>query len=255
MSIGNDPSPTTPTPLASYAVWDRPTRWLHWINALLALFVVGMGLLFMFMSDLHISGKDAKFSIMRTHVLLGYCLALGVCARIFWGFRGNRYVRWRSILPNAKTPQDALLEASAIVNNRPYRHDLGHGPLGRLSTTFMLALFLTMFASGSLQAAADLHHPPLWTAISAYVAKPGSSRPPTDLGDKEMVDASKTARVFLLRKVAVRVHSIAANVLIGLLVLHVVGVSLKEIRHGGGLLSSMITGRKVFASPPTDSDG
>jgi len=254
MPTDHEASPTADLALRSYAVWDRPTRWLHWANALLAALVVAMGLLFMFRSNLGLDGKGAKVSIMSAHSLLGYCLALGVCTRIFWGFLGNRHVRWRSILPTASTPKAAMSEALAIVGDRPWQHELGHGPLGRLSTTFMLIMFLMMFGSGAVQAATDLHHPPLWSAIAGYVAKPGSDRAPGDLRDKAAVDSKKAGRVLLLRKVAVRVHSLTANVLIALLVLHVLGVSLKEARHGGALLSSMITGRKIFASPPADPD-
>jgi cytochrome b len=249
----HEPSRAAGPELRSYEVWDRPTRVLHWTNALLAMLVVALGLLFMFRSNLAIDGKAAKVSIMSVHSVLGYCLALGVCARIVWGFGGNRHVRWPAVLPTRDTPKQALGEAAAIAAGRPFHHELGHGPLGRLSTTFMLAMFLLMFGSGAVQAATDLKHPPLWNAMAGYVAKLGSNRAPADLRDKTVIDSDKARHVLALRSVAVRVHSVTANLLIALLVLHVLGVSLKELRHGGGLLSSMLTGRKVYASPPDDS--
>jgi Ni/Fe-hydrogenase 1 B-type cytochrome subunit len=256
MSVETSREAAVGTPaLAAHAVWDRPTRWLHWLNALLSLLVIGMGLLFMFRKDLRIEGAEAKLSIMSAHSVLGYCLAVGVGARIAWGFFGNVHVRFASVLPRAGTWREALREGAAIASNRPYRHDVGHGALGRLSTTAMLGLFLLMFASGAFQAGIDLKHPPLWNAVAGYVAKPGVPASRVELKNAEVASPEKVAKVRKLRTVAVRTHSFASYALMALLVLHVAGVLLKETRHGGALLSSMITGRKIFADPPRSDDG
>jgi len=159
--------------LRAHPVWDRPTRVLHWVNALLSLLVVAMGLLFMFRKELRIEGAAPKLAIMEAHSIVGYALAVGIGARVLWGFFGNQHVRYRSVLPERKTLGEALREGRAILRREPYRHELGHGALGRLSTTAMLSLFLLMIASGTVQAGLDLKHPPLWTVVSSYVAKPG----------------------------------------------------------------------------------
>jgi cytochrome b len=240
------------TALHEHAVWDRPTRVLHWVNALLSLLVIAFGLLFMFRKDLGIEGPEPKLSIMGAHAIVGYCLAVGIGLRLLWGFFGNAHVRYGSVLPRGSTFGEALREGAAIVRNRPYRHDAGHGALGRLSTTAMLSLFLLMFGSGAFQAGIDLKHPPLWNAISGYVAKPGVDPARVELKNAELADPAKVARVRTVRTVAVRTHSLASYALMALLVGHVAGVLLKESRHGGALLSSMLTGKKILAEPPPD---
>jgi Ni/Fe-hydrogenase 1 B-type cytochrome subunit len=161
-------------------------------------------------------------------------------------------VRFGSVLPRASTFGEALREGVAIARNRPYRHDVGHGALGRLSTTAMLSLFLLMFGSGAYQAGIDLKHPPLWNVISGYIAKPGVDPARVELKNAELADPAKVAKVRRIRTIAVRTHSFASYALMALLVLHVAGVLLKESRHGGALLSSMITGKKVLAEPQRD---
>src|SRR5690242_10871282 len=121
-----------------HEVWDRPTRFLHWINAILSLFVIALGLLFMSRKALGIEGAEPKLAIMSAHATVGYCLAVGIGLRVLWGFFGNEHVRFRSVLPRAGTFAEALREGASIAGNRPYRHDPGHGALGRLSTTAML---------------------------------------------------------------------------------------------------------------------
>jgi Ni/Fe-hydrogenase 1 B-type cytochrome subunit len=231
-------------------VWDRPTRWLHWINALLSVVVVALGLLFMFRKEVGLA--DAKLSIMNAHAFVGYGLAVGIGIRLVWGFFGNEHVRYGSVLPRASTFGEALREGVAIAANRPYRHEAGHGALGRLSTTAMLSLFLLMFASGAFQAGIDLKHPPIWNAIVGYVAKPGVEPARVELKDADVADPTKVKRVRRIRALAVKTHSYASYALMALLACHVAGVLLKERRHGGALLSSMLTGRKIFAEPPAD---
>lgn len=48
------------------------------------------------------------------------------------------------------------------------------------------------------------------------------------------------------------VHVYAFWCLAALIVLHIPGVVVTEIREGGGLISAMISGRKVLSKPPTD---
>ena len=50
----------------------------------------------------------------------------------------------------------------------------------------------------------------------------------------------------------VTVHYWTFYALLVLIVIHIVGVVVAELREGGGLISAMFTGRKVFDQEPTD---
>ena len=58
-----------------FQVWDAPTRWFHWINALavFGLIVVGLGLFYDDALGLSASGK---ILVKQVHVLIGYVLTL-----------------------------------------------------------------------------------------------------------------------------------------------------------------------------------
>lgn len=45
-----------------YRVWDKPSRLFHWINALLVLSLIFVGLLMLFRKDLGINALEAKLS-------------------------------------------------------------------------------------------------------------------------------------------------------------------------------------------------
>jgi cytochrome b len=62
--------------LVAYRVWDAPTRWFHWINAL--------------------------------HVWLGYVMTLNLMRRFVWAFLGNRYARWRAMNQDADAAMRSL---------------------------------------------------------------------------------------------------------------------------------------------------
>ena len=81
-----------------FQVWDAPTRWFHWINALavFGLIVVGLGLFYDDALGLSASGK---ILLKQVHVSIGYVLTLNFIWRFIWAFLGNRYARWSAILP------------------------------------------------------------------------------------------------------------------------------------------------------------
>ena len=82
----------------SYPVWDAPTRWFHWINALSVLGLMLVGVLILLAGDLGISATG-RVTIKTVHVWLGYVMAANLFWRLVWAFFGNRYARWRSMLP------------------------------------------------------------------------------------------------------------------------------------------------------------
>src|SRR5215469_4067101 len=84
--------------LIAYSVWDAPTRWFHWINALSVLGLILLGTLLLLARSLGIS-SDGRLTINTTHVWFGYVMTINLLWRFVWAFLGNRYARWRAVVP------------------------------------------------------------------------------------------------------------------------------------------------------------
>ena len=127
--------------LVSYRVWDAPTRVFHWINALAVLGLILVGTLILFSGSLGVS-PSGKVAIKTIHVWIGYAMVLNLLWRFVWAFLGNRYARWKAILPGGPGYL-AALEAyvASIVAGHPRRY-LGHNPLGRLAVSAILILLV-----------------------------------------------------------------------------------------------------------------
>jgi Ni/Fe-hydrogenase 1 B-type cytochrome subunit len=151
--------------LKSYRVWDIPTRWFHWINAVCVIALVVVGYLILNGRALEIS-RAGSMTLKTIHTWVGYVFAVNLLVRIIWAFFGNRYARWRSFLPGGRGYLSALWSyVRAFVSSHPQQY-LGHNPVGRLSITAMLALIVILAISGLVLAGTDLFYPPVghWIA-------------------------------------------------------------------------------------------
>lgn len=81
-----------------YLAWDVPTRAFHWINALAVIVLIATGLVILTGNPLRIS-TEGKIALKSVHVSFGYVMAVNLLWRFVWAFFGNRYARWRAILP------------------------------------------------------------------------------------------------------------------------------------------------------------
>ncbi|HEC83836.1 MAG TPA: cytochrome b/b6 domain-containing protein, partial [Thioploca sp.] len=95
--------------LKEYPVWDRTTRWFHWINVLAVIGLIGVGLVIFNAKTLGIS-IEAKIFLKTIHVYIGYVFCLNLAWRIIWAFIGNKYARLKAILPGGKGFLTALRE-------------------------------------------------------------------------------------------------------------------------------------------------
>ena len=71
MPTGTKDEPT----FREYVVWDAPTRWFHWINALAILGLIATGLVILSGGQLGLS-PEGKISLKSVHVLFGYVMAV-----------------------------------------------------------------------------------------------------------------------------------------------------------------------------------
>ena len=73
--------------LKVYDVWDKPTRWFHWINVLALLGLIGLGLVILNANALGIA-TQGKILLKESHVWVGYVFVCNLVFRLFWGFFG-----------------------------------------------------------------------------------------------------------------------------------------------------------------------
>jgi cytochrome b len=240
-------------PLKAYYVWDAPTRWFHWTNVVTVVISAFFGFLLHYRSELHIEGAEPKIALIIIHTLVGYAFVCGLLGRFVWGFAGNRYARWRAVLPNRQTLRTIGSDMRSLVQGQP-AHYLGHSPLGRLSTTFLFFLLLSLAVSGLIRAGTDLYYPPLGWTVASYVAKPGIDPAEITPLDESLVDQDRLAIVKRLKSPVGKVHFYGSWALLAMIALHIFSVILKEIRQGGGIISAMFSGKKILARTPDDTE-
>jgi Ni/Fe-hydrogenase 1 B-type cytochrome subunit len=248
-------SQTTPAEhYHTYYVWDAPTRWFHWINALAVLGLMIVGVILMNDDALGLA-TGGKVLLKQVHVSLGYVMALNLIWRFVWAFLGNRYARWRALLPYGSGYLGALRSyASAFLAGEPQQY-VGHNPVARIGIALLLVLLLIQTATGLILAGTDLFWPPFGGWFAGWVAAPGidpatvSPMAPTTIDQA----AYKAMRAF--RHPMVTIHLYAFYALSVVILAHVAAVIVTEIHEGGSITSAMFTGRKILDRPPQDVAG
>lgn len=84
-------------------VWELPVRLFHWINAL-SIFVLGITG-FLMAHPVGLSTSAEAYSqyyfgwIQFVHFLFAYIFLINFIGRLYWGFVGNRFSRWKYHFP------------------------------------------------------------------------------------------------------------------------------------------------------------
>jgi cytochrome b len=190
--------------VATVRVWDRFLRFFHW--TLVLCFATSF-----------ISG-EARASTL--HVLAGYVLCVLLAARVYWGFKGSEYARFRAfVFPLS----EALAYMRSMLKGNP-KHYFGHNPAGALMVFTMFGLLAVIFVSGLLTLGTIDFEGPL-----------------VFLANRVSDDASYTFR---------HLHEFLPPVALALVLLHLLGVLVGSIQHKENLLRAMLTGKKL---PPSQS--
>lgn len=238
----------------TYKVWDSPTRWFHWINfAAVVLLLLG-GYLLRFRAGLAIDGREAKAALKILHTWVGYVFVVNLLARIVWGFVGNRYARWRAVLPGRGSIRSIGPEIRSAVRRQPFEY-LGRTPIGRISVTIIFVVLLLEAGSGLVRAGTDIFYPPFGWLFADFLAKPGVD-PDTITWHtgRDALIGYRLKYVHLLQNATGLVHRYSSYLLMGLIVVHISGVALTEIRQRSGVISAMFSGNKVLYRSPVDAD-
>ncbi len=250
---GNSPSRNE---LQYYSVWDRTTRLFHWFNVLCVTGLVAVGVVILNNKILGVS-SDGKILLKTVHVYIGYAFVLNLIWRIIWGFIGNKYARWKAILPVGKSYWRSLREyiAGAKVGEPPQY--LGHNPVAKLMVAFLLLLLTTQATTGLVLAGTDLYFPPFGHEIAEWVTGAGEEHEKINNlkpGSKENVDTEAYAEMRKFRKPFITTHVYTFYILLIAIAMHIAAVILTEVREKNGLTSAMFTGKKVSSSKPVDLD-
>ena len=237
--------------LVAYRVWDAPTRWFHWINALSVLGLMLVGILILFSGSLGISAAG-RVTVKTIHVWLGYVMTLNLVWRFVWAFLGNRYARWRVVLPGGPGfPRALEAYVTAFLAGDP-RHYLGHNPAGRVAVAIILLLLVVQAVTGLVLAGTDILYPPFGSWIAHWIAAPNVDPSALTPLTRNLMNQDAYAAMRSFRAPFVEIHELAFYGIAAVVVLHVIAVIVTELREGGSLISAMFTGRKIFSGPPQD---
>jgi cytochrome b len=110
--------------------------------------------------------------------------------------------------------------------------------------SLLLLLLVAQAVTGLVLAGTDIYYPPFGYWFASWVAAPGVDPWTLVPYDKTGIDAASWDAMRAFRSPFVTVHYWTFYALLFLIVIHIVGVVVTELREGGGLVSAMLTGRK-----------
>jgi cytochrome b len=189
---------------ATVKVWDRFLRFFHWT------------LVFCF-ATAFITGEGHASTL---HELVGYVLCVLLAARVYWGFKGSEYARFRAfVFPISET----LAYVRSMFKGKP-GHYLGHNPAGALMVFALLGVLVVIFVSGFLTLGTIDFGGPL-----AFLAN---------------IVSDETSYAFR------HLHGFLTHAALILVALHLLGVLVGSIQHKENLVRAMLTGKKASPSQP-----
>jgi Ni/Fe-hydrogenase 1 B-type cytochrome subunit len=141
-------TPRSPDTFHVY-VWEFPVRLFHWINALCVIvlcisgFAVGHPVAIQFAGE---ASRQYWFGTMRfAHFAAAYIWIVVAGLRLYWGFVGNEYVRFRNFLPLRKEQWKeirAVLSVDILQVWKGATFSVGHNALAGLAYVIGFAAFL-----------------------------------------------------------------------------------------------------------------
>ncbi|MCF8016410.1 MAG: cytochrome b/b6 domain-containing protein [Chromatiaceae bacterium] len=152
--------------------------------------------------------------LLGVHVWAGYLVLILIAIRLVWGVIGTEHARFGDFV---RGPGQALAYIKDALRFRAPRY-LGHNPAGG---AMVIALLLSVVATGLTGMAlygAEEFSGPLAGLMSGLPAASG--------------------------EVLEEAHELLANLTLGLILLHIVGVVFSSLSHGENLIGSMISGFK-----------
>lgn len=208
-------------------VWDWQTRVLHWVNAML---IITLALLIIGKFGMEYLGvaKNLRAPVKKLHAYVGYVFIITFMLRLFWGFAGNKYARWRDIIPyNAKRWAEIAQDIRwylSFFGGRP-ANVLGHDPLAALFYIALFVILILQSATGIILSGTEFNMYPGF-ALTGGMSKDAAE----SLGDALGV-----------------VHEFGFWFILFFFAAHITGMVAHELKEKTGMFSAMIHGKKYIA--------
>jgi Ni/Fe-hydrogenase 1 B-type cytochrome subunit len=211
-------------PQVSVYVWDLPVRITHWVNvvSILVLSLTGYYIANPFITT---SGPAVNQFLMGTirfiHFSVAFVFTMSVLFRIYWAFAGNKYARWKQLLPVTRARRRALGKMIGYYTffKKEPPAEVGHNPLAGVTYIGLYALFLLQILTGFA-----LYSQPfnggVWKTLFGWIIVAFGAQP---------------VRL---------VHNIIMYLIIAFTIHHVYSAVVIDMEERSGLVSSIITGRK-----------
>lgn len=200
----------------SIKVWDPLVRYGHW--ALVALFAVA-----------YLSGEDDEGGADLLHAWSGYAIAAVIGFRLVWGLIGTRHARFSDF---AYGPSSVRAYLTDMLRGRARRY-LGHSPAAA-AMIFTLLICLSATVLSGLIAYGDSGKGPLADTGGGFIASARADEHGSHHSGGKGGGESAIGEL----------HAALANITVGLVMLHILGVGLSSVLHRENLVRAMITGRK-----------
>ena len=159
-------TPKAKTPHLRYYVyvWEFPVRLFHWVNAICIVVLAVTGYLIGNPLAIHSASEASQqywFGTNRfIHFAAAYIWFFNALIRIYWGFVGNQYIRFRNFLPLRKEQWQEILRVLRVDVLQIWKgatFSIGHNTLAGVAYTvgFLAFLFQVFTGFGMYAAMSD----------------------------------------------------------------------------------------------------
>jgi Ni/Fe-hydrogenase 1 B-type cytochrome subunit len=135
-------------------VWEFPVRLYHWVNVLAVVTLAASGYLIGEPIAITSSGEAYQrywFGTVRAaHFIAAYVFFFNFLVRVYWGFVGNRFARWASMVPHSRASWHEIVEVlrvDVLQSRASARISLGHNALAGL--VYFLAMLVCLFQAAT----------------------------------------------------------------------------------------------------------
>jgi cytochrome b len=201
---------------AEIKVWDPFVRISHWT------LVVGI-----------VAAFVTAEQWPEVHETIGYAIGVLLVFRIFWGFVGPQHARFSDFLRGPTAVRSYLVSLLAFKGRRY----LGHSPAGGAMVVLLLTLLSVVVVTGIVS------EEQREAAFGPVATMQAGTPPAVATGGQAKAAESLVGGI----------HEAAANLLIVLVPLHILGVLLASFVHRENLVAAMFTGRKRTKGKARDS--
>ena len=214
----------------SIYVYEAPVRLWHWINAL-AMVVLAVTGYFIGTPLPTQPGEAATHFLMGyirfAHFAAAYIFAVGLLGRIYWAFVGNRHARQIFMLPitNKHWWSEVFFEVRwyLFLEKHPKKY-VGHNPMAQL----MMFFFFTILAVGMV-----------FTGFAIYSEGAGLGSWQDSLFGWVIPALGGSMQVHNL-------HRLGMWIMMSFAIVHIYAASREDIMSRQSLISTMISGWRMF---------